>query len=111
MPRNPDVPSVLAHHGIDPAADEATLLAALEARGWTVRAEELAAPSGTTGRSPRFRALALRERLGGAADAAGHGVTEHRQASGRTAAEAFGRMLAAVLERGGDGSGAGDGAR
>ena len=39
-----DVPAVLARHGIAPDADAATLLAALEARGWEARLEELPAP-------------------------------------------------------------------
>ena len=93
----PDVAAVLARHGVDPAADEAALVAALEARGWTAGAEELASPSGMTGRSPRYRALAFRRR----ADPRDQGSHDHRRASGRTAAEALGRVLAAVLERGG----------
>ena len=74
-------------------------LEALADRGWTARVEELAAPSGTTGRSPRFRALAFRLRT--VPRDRGNGTQDHRQASGRTAEAALGRKLAAVLEGGG----------
>ena len=98
-----DVPAVLARHGIDPDADAPTLLAALAARGWEARVEELATrPTGTTGLAPRFRVLALRTRPPGEVTGRpGHHVAHRgRQAGGRTAA-ALGRVLAAVLERAG----------
>ena len=101
MPRQPDVAAVLARHGVDPAADAATLLAALEARGWEAGVEGADAPTGHTGRSPRFRALAIRRRAVPWDRGRGHGMQDHRRASGRTAEEALGRVLAAVLEGGG----------
>ena len=91
-----DAPAVLARHGIDPAAGEAALLAELAARGWAARVEE--AETGRAGRAVRpYRALALRSPAG----ADGGRWPAHRQASGRTAEAALGRVLAAVLERGG----------
>ena len=101
-PATPDVPAVLARHGIAPDADAVTLLAALEARGWEARLEELPArPEGGTGRTPRCRALALQARPAEEVAAAhpGHGSHRHLQGSGRTAEVALGRLLAAVLER------------
>ena len=93
-----DVPAVLARHGIDPASGEAAMEAALAARGWTGRVEELGAAPGATGRARRFRALAFRAREPGDR---GYGAIAYRRASGRTAEGALGRVLAAVLERGG----------
>ena len=94
-----DAPAVLARHGIPPDADAAALLAELAARGWEARVEELAAGAGRAGgRSPRFRVLAIRPRAAGAADAPNHrGSHDHLQASGRTAAAALARVLAAAL--------------
>ena len=99
MPRNPDVPAVLARHGVAPDADAAALLAVLEARGWRAGVEGADAPTGHAGRSPRFRALAFRRRA--VPMDRGQGTQDHRRASGRTAEAALGRLLAAVLERGG----------
>jgi hypothetical protein len=96
-PATPDVPAVLARHGVDPDADAAALLAALEARGWEAGVEGPGTDG--AGRTPRFRALAFRRRA--VPRDRGHGTQDHRQASGRTAEEALGRVLAAVLERGG----------
>ena len=93
---------LLARHGIAPDADEATLLAALAARGWEARVEELATrPEGGSGRAPRYRALALRTRPPEeVTDRPGHHVAHrHLQAGGRTAEVALGKLLAAVLER------------
>ena len=53
-----------------------------------------------TGRSPRVRALAFKRRPG-AVLGPDRGAHAHRQAGGRTAEEALGRVLAAVLELGG----------
>ena len=93
-----DAPAILARHGVPPDADAAALLAALAARGWEARVEELeVGRTGRGGASPRFRVLAIRSRAAGD----GYGSHDHRQASGRTAEEALGRVLAAVLERGG----------
>jgi hypothetical protein len=92
-----DVPAVLARHGVDPAADAATLLAALEARGWEAAVEGPAA--GRAGKAARFRALAFRRRA--VPRDRGHGTQDHRRASGRTAEEALGRVLAAALAGGG----------
>ena len=87
--------AVLARHGIDPAADELTLTAALAARGWQATVEE-------TGRSAaagpkRYRAVATRPRGAGP-------YPVHLQHTGPTAVEAFAAVLATVLERG-DGRG------
>ncbi len=95
-PRWVAVPAVLARHGIDPTADAATLLAELAARGWEVRVEERAEAG--PGRA-LFRVLALRRRPAAAVAAQMDWSHDHRQASGRTAAEALGRVLAAALER------------
>ena len=100
-PATPEVPAVLARHGIAPDADAPTLLAALEARGWGARVEELPGrPSGTTGRAPRVRVLALRPRPFETTLPAylSPGTHRHLQASGRTAEAALARVLAAVLE-------------
>ena len=87
-----DAPAVLARHGIPPDAD--ALLAALAARSWEARGEVLEVGAGrASGRSPRFRALAIRSRAAGD----GRGSHHHRQASGRTAEAALVRVLAAVL--------------
>ena len=96
-PATPGVPAVLARHGVAPDADAAALLAALEARGWAAGVEGPAA--GATGRAARFRALAFRRRA--VPGDRGHWTQDHRRASGRTAEAALGRLLAAVLERGG----------
>ena len=96
-----DVPAVLARHGISLDADKPTLLAALADRGWEARVEEpVSRPTGTTGRAPRFRVLALRPRPFEANRPASRspGMRLHLQASGRTAAAALARVLAAVLE-------------
>ncbi len=93
-----DVPAILARHGIDPAVGEAAMVAELAARGWTGQVEELAAAAGPTGRAPRFQATAFRAGVPGPH---GCGATDYRRASGRTAEGALGRVLAAVLERGG----------
>ena len=86
---------MLARHGIPPEADADALLAALAARGWEARVEEMEAGAARTGgRSPRFRVLATRPRDAGG----GRGSHDHRQASGRTAEAALVRVLAAVLE-------------
>ena len=101
-PRHAAFPAVLARHGIAPDADAATLLAALEARGWEARVEEMPTrPEGGTGPPSRFRVLALRTRPPGeVTDRPGHHVAHrHLQASGRTAEEALGKLLAAALER------------
>ena len=66
--------------------------------------EEWAArPTGTTGRAPRFRALALRPRPFDTSVPAHMNPWwhHHLQASGRTAEAALGKVLAAVLEGGG----------
>ena len=97
-PATPDVPAVLARHGVAPDADAATLLAELAARGWEAGVEGPDAITGQTGRSPRFRALAFRRRA--VPRDRGHGTQDHRRGSGRTAEAALGRLLAAVLERG-----------
>ena len=98
-----DVPAVLARYGIAPDADAPTLLAALAARGWEARVEELPGrPTGTTGRA-RFRVLALR-RLPfetSVPAALRPGTRRHLQASGQTAEAALARVLASVLESGG----------
>ena len=92
-----DAPAILARHGVPPDADADALLAALAARGWEARVEELEiGRADRTGYTPRFRALAVRPH-----DAVGRGSHDHRQASGRTAEAALGRVLAAVLEHGG----------
>jgi hypothetical protein len=99
-----DAPAVLARHGVPPDADAGALLAALAARGWEARVEELEARTGRGGgRAPRFRALALRTRLPEEVTTRrGHHLSHrHLQASGATAEAALGRVLAAVLERGG----------
>ena len=96
--RRTDAAAVLARHGVDPGADATALLRALEARGWEASVEEAeVGPGGATGRALRFRALAFKRRP----DAANRGSHAHRQAGGRTAEEALGRVLAAVLELGG----------
>jgi len=96
-----DAPAVLACHGVAPDADAETLLAELAARGWAVQVEELEAGARRAGgRSPRFRVLAFRTRLA-IADRGRRGSHDHRQASGATAEAALGRVLAAVLGRGG----------
>ena len=92
-----DVPTELARHGIDPAANEAALVAELAAWGWIGQVEELVAPPGLIGRSRRFQATAFRA---GKPGDRGYGAMAHHRASGRTAAGALGRVLAAVLERG-----------
>ena len=98
-PRHAAFPAVLARHGIAPDADAATLLAALAARGWETQVEELPGrPTGTTGRA-RFRVLALRP-LPFDTNVPAYlrpGTHRHLQASGRTAAAALARVLAAVL--------------
>ncbi len=100
-----DAPAVLARYGVPPGADAETQLAALAALGWEARVEELpAGRAGRSGASPRFRVLAFRLRPAGM-DQGRRGAHEHRQASGRTAAAALGRVLAAVLEHGGEGTG------
>ena len=82
-----DAPAVLARHGVPPDADASALLAALAARGWAARVEELeAGRADRGGASPRFRALAIRPH--GGTDA-GRGSHDHRQASGRTAEAAL----------------------
>ena len=90
-PMSRDAPAVLAHHGIPPDADAAVLLAELAARGWEARVEELEV--GRVGRAaytPRFRVLATKP----CADpGAWRGSHDHRQASGRTAEAALGRVL------------------
>jgi hypothetical protein len=96
-PVTPDVPAVLARHGVDPDADAATLLARLEAEGWEAAVEGPAA--GRAGKAARFRALAFRRRA--VPGDRGQWSQDHRRASGRTAEAALGRVLAAVLERGG----------
>ncbi|MDP9471109.1 MAG: hypothetical protein M3Q71_10675 [Chloroflexota bacterium] len=53
--RAADVSVILAQHGIDPDADAATLMAALEARGWTVTVEATG-----IGRTQRYTAHATR---------------------------------------------------
>lgn len=95
-PRWVDVPAVLTRHGIDPHADAATLLAALEARGWTARVEDRAEAG--PGRA-RVRAFALRRRPAAMIAAEQDWSHDHCQASGRTTEEALGRVLAAALER------------
>ena len=94
-----DAPAVLARHGIPPDADADALLAALAALGWEAQVEELeVGRAGRGGASPRFRVLATRLRPDPVPGRSSH---DHRQASGATAAAALGRVLAAVLERGG----------
>ncbi len=83
--RGAAVAAVLARHGIDPAADETTLTAALAARGWQASVEE-------TGRSPaagpkRDRAVATRPRGAGP-------YPGHLQHTGPTAVEALATVLA-----------------
>jgi hypothetical protein len=95
-PRWVDVPAVLTRHGIDPQADAATLLAELEARGWAASVEERAEAG--PGRA-LFRALALWRRSAATIATEMDWSHDHRQASGRTAEEALGRVLAAALER------------
>ncbi len=91
-----DAPAVLARHGVPPDADAETLLAALAARGWDARVEEQeVGRADRNRRGPRFRALAIRTRAAGV----DQGSHLHRQASGRTAEAALGKVLAAVLER------------
>ncbi len=95
-----DVPAVLARHGIAPDADAATLLAALAARGWEARVEERPVPAeGGTRRGPRFQALVIQTRPPEeiATLAVQRCLHRHRQAGGRTAEQALGRVLAAVL--------------
>ena len=92
-----DVPAVLARHGLDPAAGEAALVAALAARGWTGQVERLESAPGATGRSRRFQATAFRP---GEPRQHGCGAMDYRRASGRTAEGALGQVLAAVLVRG-----------
>ena len=68
--------------------------------------EELVArPTGTTGRAPRVRVLALRPRPVETNRPAylSPGTHRHLQASGRTTEAALARVLAAVLEREQDG--------
>ncbi|MDP9363524.1 MAG: hypothetical protein M3Q10_04720 [Chloroflexota bacterium] len=98
MARKLDVAAVLARHGIDPASNEAAMVAELAARGWTGQVEELVAPPGATGRTRRFRAMAFRPR-----EPVGRAPCPrpYRRAKGRTAEGALGQVLAAVLERGG----------
>jgi len=88
---------VLARHGIAPEADEATLLAALETRGWAASVE--ARDEGGSRRLPLFRALAFRWRPLLAAEGGSSWSHVHRQGSGRTPEAALRRVLAAVLER------------
>ncbi len=92
-----DAPAVLARHGIDPVADEAALAAALAARGWTGRVEELGARPGATRLAHRYQATAFRT---GEPGHGRYGTIQYRRATGRTAEGALGRVLAAVLERG-----------
>ena len=96
-PRGPDVPAVLARHGIDPDADAATLLAELRGRGWAVHVEDR--KEGGRRRQPRFRVLASRPRPEVADGQRPPSAVIHQQGSGRTEAEALGQVLAAVLER------------
>ncbi len=96
MARKLDVAGEHGRHGIDPAANEAAMVAELAARGWTEHVEELVAPPGATGRTRRFRAMAFRPREPGDR---GHGARAYRRAKGRTAEGALGQVLAAVLER------------
>ena len=85
---------MLARPGVPPDPD--LLLAALAARSWEARGEELEVGAGrASGRSPRFRALAIRSRAAGD----GHGSHHHRQATGRTAEAALVRVPAAALAR------------
>ena len=57
----PDVPAVLARHGVPASADAAALLAALEARGWRGTLEEPPTDEPAWPRGARrFRALAFR---------------------------------------------------
>ena len=90
MPHRPEVPAVLARHGVDPDAGEAALVAALAARGWTAQAEESA-----DGHLPRFRAVAFRAR---ATVRRSPRSMDYRRGRGRTAAAALGWVLALVLE-------------
>ena len=82
--------AVLVRHGVDPAADETTLIAALAARGWQVSVDEVALSRGRQGQ--RYRAVGRHR------DPARR-APRHLQHSGRTAAEALARALATVLER------------
>ncbi len=95
-----DVATVLARHGIDPAADEMTLTATLEACGWVALVEEVGTSLGAGRR--RYQARATRPRPPGAAAVQGHPADlfpDHLSARGRTAAEALALVLATVLER------------
>ena len=99
--RRTDVAAVLARHGVDPGADATALLRALEVRGWEASVEEMGVEVGRPrGRWSRYRALTFKRRP--APDVgADRGSHAHYQAGGRTAEEALGRVLAAVLELGG----------
>ena len=76
------VRAVLARHGVAPEANEVALRAALAARGWEVRVEDVPGPEG----APVVRAVAQRRLRG----------------RGRTTEAALGRVLAQVLEQEGE---------
>ncbi len=76
--------AVLARHGIDPAADETTLTAALAARGWQASVEE------TDGVRPRDRNATARWRR----DRGAGPYPGHLQHTGPTAVEALATVLA-----------------
>ncbi len=87
--------AVLTQHGIAPAADADTLIAAIEERGWRVSLEQ-AASRGSAGRPRRWRVLAMRapevrKRV--------IGVYPHLLASGPNARDVLAHVLAQALER------------
>ncbi len=94
-----DVATVLARHGIDPAADEMTLTATLEA--WVGR------PCRGGGHEPGGGAAAVPSQSNATAAAPGGRSSKHPadlfpdpcRPGGRTAAEALALVLATVLER------------
>jgi hypothetical protein len=96
-PRRPEIPAVLARHGIDPAADEVTLLAELAARGWEVRVEDRRDDGVRL--QPRYRAVAFRQRPSGTPGRRPPWLPDHHQGSGQTADGALRQVLAAVLAR------------
>ena len=101
-PFKPDVPAVLARHGVPPDADAGTPLAALAGHDWQAYVEEPPADDPRRNRKTRrFRALAVRRRPDAEVAAAHptYGAHDHRQAAGRTAEEALARVLAGVLAR------------
>ena len=90
----PDVPAVLARHGIAPDAGADALEAGLAARGWALPVEDVT-PSGGAGKARRFRVVATRRGSAGTP----RPFAEHLQATGSPVAAPLARVLAKALAR------------